>query len=108
MRWRCGLAGCQWRRGDLRRECRRLRGRVGSGRAVAGGTIRVAAQRPKTLDPVNMVDLAAYGLVAQSMEFLCTLNTDASDIAPGLALKWAPNDTNSVWTFDLREGRHVA
>ena len=71
---------------------------------VAGGTIRVAAQRPKTLDPVNMVDLAAYGLVAQSMEFLCTLNTDASDIAPGLATKWAPNDTNSVWTFDLREG----
>ena len=51
-----------------------------------------------------MVDLAAYGLVAQSMEFLCTLNKQASDIAPGLALTWAPNNDNSVWTFNLRQG----
>jgi peptide/nickel transport system substrate-binding protein len=71
---------------------------------AAGGVIRVAAQRPKVLDPVLMVDLAAYGLVAQSMEFLCTLNKNASDIAPGLALKWAPNNDNTVWTFDLRQG----
>lgn len=75
-----------------------------SGAAPAsGGVIRVAAQRPKVLDPVLMVDLAAYGLVAQSMEFLCTLNKSASDIAPGLALKWTPNADNSVWTFDLRQ-----
>lgn len=76
-----------------------------SGPATTGGTIRVAAQRPKgALDPINMVDLSSYGLVAQSLEFLCTLSTSASDIAPGLAESWQPNDDNSVWTFKLRQG----
>ncbi len=71
---------------------------------AAGGTIRVACQRPGgPLDPVAMVDLASYGLTAQSFEFLCTLNAEATDIAPGLALTWTPNDDNSVWTFALRQ-----
>jgi peptide/nickel transport system substrate-binding protein len=69
-----------------------------------GGTIRVAAQRPKVLDPVLMVDLASYGLAAQCFEFLCTLNKQATDIAPGLAEKWTPNNDNTVWTFNLRKG----
>ena len=73
--------------------------------AAAGGTIRVAGQRPGgPLDPVAMVDLASYGITAQSFEFLCTLNQAATDIAPGLALKWTPNADNSVWTFNLRQG----
>ncbi len=71
---------------------------------TTGGTIRVAAQRPKILDPVLMVDLASYGLVAQCFEFLCTLNQQATDIAPGLAEKWTPNGDNTVWTFNLRKG----
>ncbi len=72
---------------------------------AAGGTIRVAAQRPKgALDPVAMVDLTSYGITAQSLEFLCTLSADASDIAPGLALSWTPDSTNAVWTFKLRTG----
>jgi hypothetical protein len=50
--------------------------------AKTGGTIRVAVQRPKgALDPVAMVDLASYGLTAQSFEFLCTLAPDATSIA---------------------------
>ena len=71
---------------------------------TVGGNIRVACQRPKSLDPVTMVDLASYGLTAQSFEFLCTLNATADDIAPGLALKWTPDATNSIWKFDLRQG----
>ncbi len=72
---------------------------------TAGGTIRVSYQRPGgPLDPVAMVDLASYGVTATSFEFLCTLNKTADDIAPGLAEKWTPNDDNSVWTFDLRQG----
>ena len=69
-----------------------------------GGTIRVACQRPKGLDPVAMVDLASYGITAQSFEFLCTLAPNAVDIAPGLALEWAPDSTLKVWTFKLRQG----
>lgn len=75
-----------------------------AGSAKVGGVIRVACQRPKILDPVTMVDLASYGLTAQSFEFLCTLNKTADDIAPGLAEKWTPNADNSVWTFSLRKG----
>src|SRR5690242_18837364 len=41
--------------------------------AAQGGTIRVAIQRPVSVDPVGMQDLGGYGIVSQSMEFLCAL-----------------------------------
>jgi peptide/nickel transport system substrate-binding protein len=70
-----------------------------------GGTIRVALQRPAAaLDPIAMQDLGAYGMLATSFEFLATLDPSGSDIAPGLAESWTPNETGSVWTFKLRPG----
>jgi peptide/nickel transport system substrate-binding protein len=77
---------------------------AGGSAAPAGGSIKVATQRPVQIDPVQMQDLSGYGMVAQSFEYLCTLSTDGSDIAPGLAESWSPNDTGSVWTFKLRSG----
>ena len=75
-----------------------------AGSPTTGGTIRVACQRPAgPMDPVAMIDLANYGITAQSFEFLCTLAPNATDIAPGLALSWTPNADNSVWTFKLRD-----
>lgn len=77
-----------------------------SGGGKKGGTIRVAAQRPSgPLDTVGMQDLGGYGVTAASFEFLCTADPSGSlvNIVPGLALKWTPNDTGSVWTFDLRQ-----
>jgi peptide/nickel transport system substrate-binding protein len=72
--------------------------------ATPGGTIRVATQKPAaTLDPIAMQDLGAYGLIAQSFEFLAALG-DAGDIGPGLAESWTPNDDATVWTFALRQG----
>lgn len=75
--------------------------------AKVGGTIRVAAQKPSgPLDPILMQDLGGYGTTATSFEFLCT--ADPADplvsLAPGLALKWTPDATGKVWTFDLRQG----
>ena len=71
--------------------------------AASGGTIRVAAQKPAgPLDPVAMVDLGAYGCVAQCFEYLCTLADE--DIGPSLATEWTPNDDSTEWTFKLREG----
>jgi len=73
--------------------------------AAAGGTIRVATQRPAaSLDPVAMQDLGAYGMIAQSFEFLAALDQATGDIGPGLAVSWTPNDDNTVWTFKLRPG----
>jgi peptide/nickel transport system substrate-binding protein len=72
-----------------------------TGPAKSGGTIRVAAQKPAgPLDPIAMVDLGAYGCVAQCFEYLCTL--DGEDIGPGLATEWTPNDDSTEWTFKLR------
>src|SRR5688572_8780947 len=71
--------------------------------AAQGGTIRVGSQIPGALDPIGMQDLGAYGLVAQSFEFLVTLGDDGG-IAPGLAESWEPNETGDVWTFNLRAG----
>ena len=74
-------------------------------RRHAGGTIRVACQRPAgPLDPVAMIDLASYGITAQSFEFLCTLAPNATDIAPGLAESGRRTPDNKVWTFKLRQG----
>jgi peptide/nickel transport system substrate-binding protein len=71
--------------------------------AATGGTIRVAIQRPVSVDPVAMQDLGGYGIVSQSMEFLCTLTPkDLVTIGPGLATEWTPNADGSVWTFKLR------
>lgn len=75
----------------------------GSTPAAAGGTIRVASEKPAgALDPVAMQDLGSYGVIAQCFEYLCTLGD--SDIAPGLATEWSANEDGSVWTFKLREG----
>ena len=76
---------------------------AGTGAGKAGGTIKVASQKPAgPLDPVAMQDLGSYGIVAQSFEFLATLGDN--DIAPGLAEKWSPNADGSEWTFQLRKG----
>jgi peptide/nickel transport system substrate-binding protein len=75
----------------------------GAAGGTTGGTIRIASQKPVSVDPVAMQDLGGYGITAQSFEFLCTLNSKGTDIAPGLALKWTPNADGTVWTFDLRQ-----
>ena len=78
-----------------------------SAAAVTGGTIRCAIQRPVSVDPVAMQDLGGYGIVAQSMEFLCGQSTDPANpgaLSPGLAESWTPNDDGTVWTFKLRQG----
>jgi peptide/nickel transport system substrate-binding protein len=70
---------------------------------VSGGTMRVAAQATaKTLDPIAMIDLGAYGIVAQSFEYLAGL-ADNGDIGPGLATKWEANADSTEWTFTLRD-----
>ncbi len=72
-----------------------------AGSGTAGGTIKVAAQKPVSVDPVAMQDLGGYGLVAQVFEFLVTLGENG-EIAPGLAASWEPNEDGSVWTFNLQ------
>jgi peptide/nickel transport system substrate-binding protein len=79
-------------------------GTTANGGGATGGVITFASARPASaLDPILMQDLAAYGLVAQSFEFLIT--SDATgNLTPGLAESWEPNEDGTVWTFTLRDG----
>jgi peptide/nickel transport system substrate-binding protein len=68
-----------------------------------GGVLKVASIAPSSpLDSVKMVDLAAYGLIAQCYEFLAYTGADFK-LVPGLAEKWDPNADGSVWTFKIRQ-----
>jgi peptide/nickel transport system substrate-binding protein len=73
------------------------------GTPAAGGTIRVATTKPSSpLDPIAMVDLGSYNVIAQSFEYLT--GADGSDIGPMLATEWVANADSTEWTFTLREG----
>ena len=45
---------------------------------VTGGIIRVASQKPVSIDPVAMQDLGGYGITSQSFEFLATADPKGS------------------------------
>lgn len=80
---------------------------VGGGSAAnvkQGGTMKIASIAPSSpLDSVKMVDLAAYGLIAQCYEFLVYTGGDLQ-LKAGLAEKWEPNGDGSEWTFSIRQG----
>ncbi len=79
----------------------------GSGEATQGGNLIVAIQQGDAntgLDPVNMLDLGTYNVLAQSFEPLVGVGPDGNIGDTGLATSWEPNEDGSVWTFTLREG----
>src|SRR6185503_2395487 len=80
-------------------------GNTGSGANIKqGGTLRIASIAPANpLDPVAMIDLASYAIVAQSYEFL-TYSLGDLRLTPGLAESWEPNSDGSEWTFKIRQG----
>ncbi len=73
--------------------------------AKEGGSMLISTQVTSTgLDPVNMLDFAAYAHIAQSFEFLVGVGADGNIGDTGLATAWSPNEALDVWTFDLRQG----
>ncbi len=77
---------------------------VGNTEVQQGGTLRIASIAPANpLDPVAMIDLASYAVVAQSYEFLSYSGSDLK-LTPGLAESWKPNEDGSEWTFKIRKG----
>ncbi|MDQ3859287.1 MAG: ABC transporter substrate-binding protein [Actinomycetota bacterium] len=79
-------------------------GATGTTAVKQGGTLRIASIAPANpLDPVAMVDLASYAIVAQSYEFLAYSGSNLK-LTPGLAESWKPNEDGSAWTFTIRRG----
>jgi peptide/nickel transport system substrate-binding protein len=69
-----------------------------------GGALRIASIAPANpLDPVAMIDLASYAIVAQTYEFLAYSGSNLK-LTPGLAESWEPNEDGSAWTFKIRRG----
>lgn len=78
-----------------------------AGGGEPGGSLVVAIQQGDAnsgLDPVNMIDLGTYNVLAQSFEPLVGVDPDGNIGTTGLAESWEPNETGDVWTFRLREG----
>ena len=74
-----------------------------TGSGATGGTIRVATTKPASpLDPIAMVDLGTYNVIAQTLEYLA--GPEGDDIGPMLATEWSANADSTEWTFTLREG----
>jgi len=74
-----------------------------TGAPMSGGTFRLATSKPGSpLDPIAMIDLGTYNVIAQSFEYLT--GPEGSGIGPMLATEWTPNADSTVWTFTLREG----
>ena len=79
-------------------------GATGTTAVKQGGTLRIASIAPANpLDPVAMIDLASYAIVAQSYEFLAYSGSNLK-LTPGLAESWQPNGDGSRWTFKIRQG----
>jgi len=71
---------------------------------VMGGTIKLIGPAPITdPDPVTIYDQGGIVLVYQFLEYLIDLD-NSNGLKPKLAESWTPDETGSVWTFNLRQG----
>ena len=63
-----------------------------------------ASGPPSSLDAVDSQDGNSLVVSGQVTERLVDFAPGKTDLIPGLATEWTPNDDATVWTFKLREG----
>jgi peptide/nickel transport system substrate-binding protein len=79
--------------------------RAGSDSAGADGTLVFGVPgAPDNFDPTFASDGETFRPARQMYETLVTHEPGNAELAPGLALSWAPNADFTEWTFQLREG----
>jgi peptide/nickel transport system substrate-binding protein len=76
---------------------------AGAAAPTTGGTIRVGANTPVTIEPPQLIDGAGIGIVQQAGEYLVQVGPDLI-VRPKLATKWQPSQGFKVWTITLRKG----
>jgi ABC-type transport system substrate-binding protein len=74
---------------------------------VAGGTLRLGLERPRSLDPALADRGLQAELVAADLLFdgLTALDPETLEPVPAVAGEWTTNDTKNVWNFTIAEGR---
>lgn len=92
--------------------CSRLQPRTGlefmsrstEAAAPEGGTVRVAIERPKTLDPAHMYDSAARLVASVVCDTLIGLDPETGEARPGLARSVVSTAAGLAHTVMLRKG----
>jgi ABC-type transport system substrate-binding protein len=74
-------------------------------RPVPGGTLRIAAQQPESLDPVLSKNYWESELVLQLFDSLLKFDSNLN-IAPALAQDWEISGDGTTYTFHLRTDVH--
>ena len=64
-------------------------------------------QPAAAVNPLTISDAGGLLMLNQTGEFLIFDTNLKLALQPMLALSWKPNADGSVWTFKLRDGRHV-
>ncbi|HWE63631.1 MAG TPA: ABC transporter substrate-binding protein [Chloroflexota bacterium] len=70
---------------------------------TTGGTIRVGAGVPVSIEPPQLVDGEGVGIAQQAGDYLVSVGPDLI-VRPSLATSWKPSQGFKVWTFALRKG----
>lgn len=79
-------------------------GGEGGAGAAGGELIFGVPGAPDNFDPLFAQDGETFRPARQMFETLITYAPGTSDLAPGLATEWTPNEDFTSWTFTLREG----
>jgi oligopeptide transport system substrate-binding protein len=64
--------------------------------------LRLQSQEPETLDPALVQDATSHSFVGLLFSGLVALDSDL-EVVPDLAERWEVDDTNTVYTFYLRQ-----
>ncbi|WP_138998310.1 ABC transporter substrate-binding protein [Rhodococcus zopfii] len=80
-------------------------GSNGGGEPQSGGTLRIALlSSPESLDPHLNTSFAASNYGNSVFDKLTWQDPETGEIGPWLATSWEVNDTNTEFTFTLRDG----
>ncbi len=82
--------------------CTTIRDRVGGVLAGSGGTLRLAAAPPETLDPAVAQDVTSWTYLLQIYSGLVRLN-DKLEVEPDIAKSWTVSNGGRTYTFSLRD-----
>lgn len=79
--------------------------REAQGGVVLGGTLQVNEPvKPQSLYPASINDQYTSHIATQIYDGLLKYNTDNLELAPNLASNWVVDETETVYTFELKKG----
>ncbi len=72
--------------------------------SMMGGTVRGSLSEPPAIDAQLVSDSEGFEVARLLWDGLTLYDPAGGAVIPGAAESWEPNEDNTVWTFNLREG----